>query len=474
MNLRPKLTAEQAAANLAEKEPAYSAQEARVEADRCLYCYDAPCIMACPTGIDIPGFIQKISTGNLTGSARTILESNILGNSCARVCPTSVLCEGACVLEDRDKKPIKIGRLQRFATDHVLQNNIQVVKPAAEKSGKKVALVGGGPASLGCAAELVRLGHDAVIFEKKPAAGGLNTYGIAVYKMAPQVSIEEVEMIKGLGVEIRESVEVGKDITMDELRKDYDAVFLGIGLGGSRRLGFPGEDLLGVVEAVDFIEQLHRKPLDQVAVGEHVVVLGCGNTAIDALVQSKKLGATTATIAYRRGEADMSAYPFEYEWAKQAGCQFEFDASPMEVLSDNGAITGMRLARADGSEFTLPADMVILSLGQSKMRETLAGWLPDLELDPRGVIVVDPLSSATNIEGVYAGGDAANGGAEVVNAVADGKKAALDMHQKFTGETINPPVQTTRYGEEKAFGSGFENPVRAPELEAAYFLKKER
>jgi len=259
---------------------------------------------------------------------------------------------------------------------------------------------------------------------------------------------------------------------MEELREDYDAVFLGIGLGGSRRLGFPGEDLPEVHEAVAFIEQLHQQPFAPVPVGVHVVVLGCGNTAIDAVVQAKKMGAKTATIAYRRDESDMSAYPFEYHWAKKAGCQFEFDAAPVEVLAKDGAVSAVRLARADGSEFTLQADMVILSLGQSKMSELLKDWLPDLELDPRGVIVVDPLSSATNLDGVYAGGDAANGGAEVVNAVAEGKKAALAMHRSFTGETVDPPIQTTRYGSEKPFGSGFETPVRVPELEAAYHADK--
>jgi len=228
---------------MAEIAPRYTPQEAVIEANRCLFCFDAPCIQACPTGIDIPSFIKKIVNGNLTGSARTILSANILGASCARVCPTAVLCEGACVVLDREGDPVKIGRLQRYATDHVYQNRIQVLKAPAKKSGKRVAIIGGGPAGLGCAAELAQLGHQAVIFEKKPQAGGLNTYGIAYYKMTPQASLEEVEMVKGLGVEFRCGVEVGKDVPAGQLEKKFDAIFVGIGLGGGSRMNIPGEDL---------------------------------------------------------------------------------------------------------------------------------------------------------------------------------------------------------------------------------------
>src|SRR5947207_450550 len=217
MPISPKLGPEAAAANMAEIAPAYTAQEAIIEANRCLFCFDAPCIQACPTGIDIPSFIKKIANGNVTGSARTILSANILGASCARVCPTAVLCEGACVVLDREGDPVKIGRLQRYATDHVYEKNIQVLKPASKKSGKRVAIIGGGPAGLGCAAELAQLGHQPVIFEKKPAAGGLNTYGIAYYKMKPEVSLEEVKMIQKLGVEIRCGIEIGKDVSVSDL-----------------------------------------------------------------------------------------------------------------------------------------------------------------------------------------------------------------------------------------------------------------
>ncbi|MEO8043662.1 MAG: FAD-dependent oxidoreductase, partial [Spartobacteria bacterium] len=261
MPLSPKLPAEQLATNLGDIAPRYTEQQAIVESSRCLFCFDAPCITACPTGIDIPAFIKKIMTGNVTGAARTILSANILGASCARVCPTEVLCEGACVMLDRDSDPIKIGRLQRYATDHVYENRIPVLKPAAKKSGKRVAIIGGGPAGMGCAAELAQLGHEVVIFERKPNAGGLNTYGIAYYKMKPAVSLEEVELVKSLGVEFRCGVEVGKDVTRAELDK-FDAVFIGVGLGDGQRLRIPGEDLPEVVDALTFIEQIHTDPLD--------------------------------------------------------------------------------------------------------------------------------------------------------------------------------------------------------------------
>ncbi len=261
MPISPKLGAEALAAGMADIHPALTPQEAVIEANRCLFCFDAPCIQACPTGIDIPSFIRKIANGNLTGSARAILSANILGASCARVCPTSVLCEGACVVLDLEGDPVKIGRLQRHATDHVFKNRISVVKAPAAKSGKRVAVIGGGPAGLGCAAELAQLGHRAVVFEKKLQPGGLNTYGIAYYKMKPEVSLEEVELVKSLGVEFRCGVEVGTDISIAELEKDFDAIFIGVGLGGGTRLGIPGEHLPEVVDAIDFIEQIHSRPL---------------------------------------------------------------------------------------------------------------------------------------------------------------------------------------------------------------------
>ena len=470
-----------AARNMAEIEPKYSSQEAVVEANRCLYCFDAPCIMACPTGIDIPGFIKKISSGNLAGSARTILKSNILGASCARVCPTSVLCEGACVMLDRDELPIKIGRLQRYATDYVFENDVKIFDPPKKKSGKRVALIGGGPASLGCAAELAQLGHDTVIFEKKEHAGGLNTYGIAYYKLTTETSLKEVELVKSLGIEIRTGVEVGKDIQAKELEQEFDAIFIGVGLGHTYKLDIPGEDLPEVVEALEFIEELHVNPLHEVPVGRRVAVIGCGNTAIDAVTQAKRLGAEHAVIIYRRGEKDMPAYAYEYDIAKKDGAEFVFHAVPVEVLGKDGHVVGLKLARTEmgedgrlnvipGSEFELPFDMVIKALGQEKMTDMLKGLFPDLELARNGVIQREPATGQTNIPHIFAGGDGANGGSEVVNAVGEGKKAARAIHRMFTGETVEGPVQWTRIGvvNAKPVGSGLDNPIRVPELETTY------
>ena len=480
MPLKPLLDPAAAAANMAEIEPAYTPQQAKVEADRCLFCFDAPCITACPTGIDVPAFIKKIASDNLTGAGRTILEANVLGSSCARVCPTKELCEGACVLLDRDEQPIKIGRLQRHATDHVFNHSIDVLKPATKKSGKRVALIGAGPASIGCAAELVQLGHEAIVYEKKPQAGGLNTYGIAYYKLTPETSLEEVEMVRKLGVEFRCGIEVGCDISMEEILEKYDAVFLGLGLGKARSLDIPGEDLPEVFEALQFIEKFHTVPLHQVAVGLHAVIIGAGNTAIDAVSQSKRLGAESSTIVYRRGEDCMPAYDFEYDLAKNDGCEFVFNAAPVAILEDNGSVKGIRLikteidadgrlAQVKGSEFEIPCHMVLKASGQTKQADLLKKLLPDLELDAAGRIQTDPKNGLTSIPKVYAGGDAANGGREVVNAVAEGKKAARGMHSLFTGDSIQGPVQPSRLGAiGSPMGSGFDKPVRVSELEAAY------
>src|SRR4051812_17534914 len=332
--LSPKLGVEAATANMADIYPPLTPQEAVIEANRCLFCFDAPCIKACPTGIDIPSFIKKIANGNPTASARTILSANILGASCARVCPTSVLCEGACVVLDREGKAVQIGRLQRYATDHVYDNNIQVLKPATKKSGKKVAVLGGGPAGLGCAAELAQLGHEVTIFEKKAQGGGLNTYGIAYYKMPPQVSLEEVELVKSLGVQFKFGVEIGKDIQIADLEKQFDAIFVGLGLGRGHQMNIPGENLPEVIQALDFIEKLHTTPLHKVPVGARVAVIGGGNTAIDAVTQAKRLGAEKAMLIYRRTQAEMSAYDFEQELAKTDGAEFVFNAAPVEVIAD--------------------------------------------------------------------------------------------------------------------------------------------
>ena len=480
MTLQPLIDAVAAAAAMIDIKPPFSPQEARVEAHRCLFCFDAPCIMACPTGIDIPTFIRKITTDNVTGAARTILEANVLGASCARVCPTQMLCEGACVMLDLEKDPIQIGRLQRFATDHVAANQIDVLTAPRIKDAGRVAVLGAGPAGLGCAAELARLGYAVTVYDKKPAGGGLNTYGIAIYKMRPEVSLDEVRMIERLGVEFRYGVEIGPDVPIADLDRDCDAIFVGLGLGGANRLGISGEDLPEVVDALDFIEMIHTRPLEQVPVGRRVAVLGCGNTAIDAVTQAKRLGAEQATIIYRRGPAEMSAYAFEYDLAKTDGATTLFRSTtvPVEVVATDGHVSGLKLARTvvrdgrveivPGSEWTQPFDLVLKAVGQEKQVRLLEQLFPGLTLDRRGRVEHDPATMRTSLPKVFVGGDAASGGREVVNAVAEGKKAARGIHAMLTGQAETGPVQPSRHGTaDGATGSGFNHPIRVHELEAA-------
>jgi len=400
------LSNEQLERNFADIAPPLTNDAALLEANKCLFCHDAPCTIACPTHIDVPAFIKKIASGNLRGSARVILEANPFGHSCARACPVEVLCEGACVLNDRDEQPIKIALLQRHATDVVLERKLRLFEPGPN-TGKRVAIVGAGPAGLACARDLRRHGHAVTVFEAQPQPGGLNTYGIAEYKLKADVALAEVQDILDLGVELKTGVTVA---SLEPLLASFDAVFVGIGLGSTKRLGIPGEDLPGVVDALTFIEHLKTHPYRETAVGRHVVVIGAGNTAIDAVTQAKRLGAATATIVYRRGERDMPCYHYEYELAKHDGCAFRFNAAPQRVLG-NGAVAGLEVRTTSGTE-TIPCDMVIVAIGQQERSLVVP------RTDPR----------------VFVGGDCANGGAEIVNAAAEGVAAAKKIDAVLGGK----------------------------------------
>jgi len=437
-------TPEQIQSNFADLKPPLTDDHAVVEANRCLYCYDAPCAIACPTHIDIPEFIRRIGTGNVEGAAATILDSNILGASCARVCPTEVLCEGSCVYLDLDAPAIDIGRLQRYATDHVMSNNIEVFDAPEDKSLGSVAIVGGGPAGLACAAELGRLGIRAVVYEDKAEAGGLNRYGIAPYKLTNEDTRAEIKYIQDMtGFEIKTGHRVGRDVTFAELEKEYDYIFLGVGVSASRMLKIEGEDKAGVIGATEWIEELRSKPLHETKVGARVVVVGAGNTAIDAATEAARLGAEEVTIVYRRGKDEMPAYEFEYELALKDKVRFLWHTQPLEVLG-NGSVSGLKCGKMKAgetddsgrprpvpvpdSDFVIPADTVIKATGQVK--HDLLASIDGVELE-WGLVKVDDEYRTTNRK-YFAGGDCVNGGAEVVNAVYHAKQAALAMHRELT------------------------------------------
>jgi glutamate synthase (NADPH/NADH) small chain len=395
------------AQNFADIAPPLTADAALLEANTCLFCYDAPCTTACPTHIDVPAFIRKIATGNLRGAARVILDANPFGHSCARACPVEVLCEGACVLNARDEQPIRIALLQRHATDSVLGRAVPLFRPGPP-NGRRVAIVGAGPAGLSCARDLRRWGYAVTVFEAKPSPGGLNTYGIAEYKMSPAVALAEVRDILDLGVELRTGVQVGRDVPFETLLAEYDAVFVGIGLGLTGALGIPGETLVGVIDALTFIEHLKTHPYRDTKVGRRVVVIGAGNTAIDAVTQAKRLGAELAAIVYRRGESDMPCFQYEYELAKVDGCAFRFNCRPLRILG-NGRVEGLEVDTPSGTE-TIVCDMVITALGQTARTEFR--------------VPVDHPK-------VFVGGDFLSGGAEIVNAAAEGIQAAAAIHRKL-------------------------------------------
>lgn len=438
--------------NFREIAPPLTEAEAVLESNRCVYCYDAPCMHACPTHIDVPAFIKKIASGNLTGSARVIFDANPIGATCARVCPVDVLCEGACVEKTLMERPIEIGRLQRYATDAVIEAGRDVLK-AGEPNGKSVGIIGSGPAGLSCATYLARLGYDVTIYERKPMAGGLDTYGMAEYKMSQRVSAEEVKMVERLGVKFLLNTEVGRDISFDELESRHDAVFLATGLGATSRLNIPGEDLEGVYDALEFIERIKSRDWASVPIGRTVAVIGAGNTAIDAVTQARRLGAERVLMIYRRSQREMPAYEYEYELAKQDAVEFWWQTAPVGIIpNEEGArvqalrcvrmelggpdASGRRTAQAvEGSEFEIPVEMIIKATGQQKMREFLSG-IADVELDASGRVVVDKQTMQTRNSKFFAGGDCVNGGREAVDASQMGKLAAQGIHSSLTGESV--------------------------------------
>ncbi len=427
-------------------------REAMEEANRCLYCYDAPCIQACPTGIDIPTFIKKIASGNLKGSAKTIMTANPVGASCARVCPTEELCEGACVL-NHSTKPILIGNLQRYATDWAIQNE-QILFKAGKKNGKTVAIVGGGPGGLSAARELALLGFQVTIFEAEKLAGGLNTYGIVSFRLPQSISFWEIDQVKSLDVEIRTNTRVGKDVSVQELLDNYDAVVLAIGMANVPMLGIDGEELDGVYDAIDFVKETKTKQLTNDYVGKRVVVIGAGNTAVDGATCSVRLGAENVKILYRRTVDEMTAYDFEYEFAKQEGVEFRWLTAPKRIIGDeNGKVTGIECIKMqlgepseDGrrrpvpvpdSEFVLEVDAVIKAIGQSRYVQLIEQF--GLEHDG-GVVKIDEVTFQTSNEKVFACGDVifgkGQGEAMVVSAAQQGKETAYAIYKQLVQQEV--------------------------------------
>ncbi len=422
--------------NFADVSPPLDRQGALLAAQRCYYCYDAPCIQACPTGIDIPSFIRRVSTDNLRGAATDILGANILGGMCARVCPTEILCEGDCVRNLDDDQPVQIGALQRYATDWVYHDGAVLFERAPD-TGRRIAVVGAGPAGLSCAHSLARAGHSVTIFDANAKPGGLNEYGIAAYKV-PGFAQREVEWLLDIGgIEVRNGHALGRDVTLAQLRREHDAVFLGMGLTGVNALALEGEVLAGVRNAVDFIAELRQSEnLAGLPVGRRVVVIGGGNTAIDAAVQSKRLGAEIVTLVYRRGAEAMSATGHEQEFAKTEGVHVVHWAQPRRLLGEGGAVTGVEFEYTQlddagrlmgtGDRFTLAADNVMKAIGQVLLPAPLQGDGEVLELS-NGRIAVNA-DFATSLPGVWAGGDCVGGKVDLtVQSVEDGKRAAQSI-----------------------------------------------
>jgi glutamate synthase (NADPH/NADH) small chain len=422
--------------------PALTPDEALVAAMKCLYCFDAPCTRACPTHIDIPRFIGQILHNDVIGSARTILDANIFGGSCARACPTQVLCEGACVDNTHLKSPVEIGRLQRFACDTAHDISPDFYAPAPD-TGRRVAIVGAGPAGLTCAHELRKRGHKVTVFDAAELPGGLNTVGIAAYKITTDFALTEVDRIMRMGIDLRMQHAVDGPQLL-KMVHDFDAVFLAIGLGHTAPLHIPGEDLVGAWESLDFINRLHTEPLDKIPVGKHVVVIGGGNTAIDVANAAVRLGAPMVTMIYRRDRTSMPAFEHEYELANASGVKLIWLTQPLEIIGGpRDRVSGLlvqrvqlsgdgrrgRLEPIPGTEYMISCDMVIKALGQ-EVRDALLKSIPGLECTPGGRVVVDRKTLATSVPKLFAGGDCMQGaGEEIVNAVEAGKTAARGIHE---------------------------------------------
>jgi glutamate synthase (NADPH/NADH) small chain len=432
--------------NFSDIHPPFDKKEAAlVEANRCLFCYDAPCTKSCPTSINIPKFIKQITTDNIKGSAHTIFQSNIFGGGCSRVCPVEKLCEGACVYNLMHEDPIPIARLQRHATENAIKEKWQLFQPKPA-TGKKVAVIGAGPAGLSCAHVLAREGIEVTVFEKESRGGGLMTYGIAAYKVTPEFCQEEVDFITSIGgIRIEYNRELGKNLTLDEVKAQYDAVYIGMGVGLARRLDIPGEELEGVVDAIEFIYNLRSKAFSQVPVGDRVAVIGLGMTAIDAATQAKRLGAKEVTIVYRRTQDEMPCTQVELDLAMLDGCKIVWLAAPKEVTGENGKVKSlvcskMELGAADasgrkapsdtGETFSIDVDMVIKAAGQMPYKDLVA--TNNLQHN-NGRLVVN--KNETSISGVFAGGDCVNGGKEVVDAVQAGKDGAQAILEYLGGNS---------------------------------------
>lgn len=433
--------------NFVELKNKMTKNEAIEEANRCLYCYDAPCIKACPTSIQIPNFIKKIASGNMKGSATTILQANPIGASCARVCPTEELCEGACVLNS-STKPIKIGELQRYATDWAMETNAQLFKQGPS-NGHKVAIIGAGPAGLSAARELSRFGYQVTIYEAEAKAGGLGSFGIVAFRLPNDVVDWEVEQIEQLGVDIQTNMTVGVDITVDEILGEYDHVILAVGMGAVPNLGIEGEDLDGVHDAIEFVRKTKMGPLTNEIVGKRVAVIGAGNTAIDGATSAVRLGADNVQILYRRTQKEMTAYQFEYEFAKQDGVEFKWLTAPKKIIgNEDGKVTGIECVKMklgepgpdgrqrpeelQGSNFIIEVDAVIKAIGQTR-------FVPLIEAfglaHTNGVVDIDETTMQTSNDKVFACGDVVfgngQGEAMVVTAVQQGKDAAYKIHERL-------------------------------------------